>query len=181
MSFIIDPQPLSLSFVAYMYFIAGCTVSWTFLEGDLNAAYMKKLYAKDLVELIGRDETLKILDFFYDSLGDVSIDCMYLTRHGAHDEDQYDTPYHVDTYSTMEITLNDNYQGGDVIHLTSEGAQKTNASPGTATAHTNDIIHGITPNVGGAKYMLILKHHMDRLDKEGVIRISREMVDKLTL
>ena len=142
---------------------------------------MKKLYAKDLVELIGRDETLKILDFFYDSLGDVNIDCMYLARHGDNDEVQVDAPYHIDAYSTMEITLNDNYQGGDVIHLTSEGAQKTEARPGTATAHTNDIIHGITPNVGSAKYILVLKHHMDRLDKEGVIRISREMVDKLTL
>ena len=64
-------------------------------------------HAKDLVELIGRDETLKILDFFYDSLGDVNIDCMYLARHGYHDEVQVDTPYHVDAYSTMEITLND--------------------------------------------------------------------------
>ena len=106
---------------------------------------------------------------------------MYLARHGAHDEAQYYSPYHIDTYSTMEITLNDNYQGGDVVHLTSEGAQKTEARPGTVTAHTDDIIHGITPNVGGAKYMLILKHHFDRPDKEGVVRISREMVDKLTL
>ena len=144
---------------------------------------MKKLYANELVELIGRAETLKILDFFYESLGDVNIDCMYLARHGADDTVEYHmyAPYHLDAYSTMEIILNDDYHGGDVIHLTSEGAQKTEARRGTATAHTNDIVHGVTPNVGGAKYLLILKHHFDRPDKEGVIRISREMVDKLTL
>lgn len=44
------------------------------------------------------------------------------------------------------------------------------------TAHTDDIIHGITPNVNGAKYMLILKHHFHRPDKEGVVRLSKELV-----
>lgn len=46
------------------------------------------------------------------------------------------------------------------------------------TAHTDDIIHGITPNVNGAKYMLILKHHFNRPDKEGVVRLSKELVEE---
>ena len=49
----------------------------------------------------------------------------------------------------------------------------------TQTAHTDDIIHGITPNVNGAKYMLILKHHFNRPDKEGVVRLSKEMVEEV--
>ena len=46
------------------------------------------------------------------------------------------------------------------------------------TAHTTDIVHGITPNKNGAKYMLILKHHYNRPDKVGVIRLSKELVEE---
>ena len=44
------------------------------------------------------------------------------------------------------------------------------------TAHTDDIIHGITPNTNGAKYMLIIKHHFNRPDKQGVVRLSKDLV-----
>ena len=47
------------------------------------------------------------------------------------------------------------------------------------TAHTIDIVHGITPNINGAKYMLILKHHFVHPEKVGVVRLSREMVNDL--
>ena len=46
------------------------------------------------------------------------------------------------------------------------------------TAHSTDIAHGITPNKHGAKYMLILKHHFNRPDKAGVIRLSKELVEE---
>ena len=48
-------------------------------------------------------------------------------------------------------------------------------------AHTYDIVHGITPNTNGAKYMLILKHHFNRPDKDkvGVVGLSKEMVNDM--
>ena len=46
-------------------------------------------------------------------------------------------------------------------------------------AHMDDIAHGITPNSNGAKYMLILKHHFNRPDKVGVVRLSKQMVSAL--
>ena len=47
-------------------------------------------------------------------------------------------------------------------------------------AHTNDIVHGVTPNTNGAKYMLILKHHFFYLpEKVGVVRLSKQMVNDL--
>jgi hypothetical protein len=49
------------------------------------------------------------------------------------------------------------------------------------TAHMDDIVHGITPNTNGAKYMLILKHHFNRPEKEGVVRISRDIVDAIEI
>jgi len=156
--------------------------SWTPFDGGIDNQYNKKLYADDIVNLVGAEETHKILDFFHQSVGeDMTIDCMYLARHGNPDNELYYVPWHIDDYFTMEITLNDDYDGGDVLHLTGEGAQRTEARTGTATAHGPDIVHGITPNTNGAKYMLILKHHIDRPDKEGVIRISREMVDELAM
>ncbi len=44
---------------------------------------------------------------------------------------------------------------------------------------TQPIVHGITPNTNGAKYMLILKHHFYHPDKVGVVRLSRQMVNAL--
>ena len=51
----------------------------------------------------------------------------------------------------------------------------------SSQAHTVDIVHGITPNIGGAKYMLIAKHHFNRPDKEGVVRLSKEMVNAIDI
>ena len=45
-------------------------------------------------------------------------------------------------------------------------------------AHMDDIIHGITPNTNGAKYMLIVKHHFNRPDKQGVVRLSKDLVEE---
>jgi len=53
--------------------------SWIeFEEGGVENIYSKKLYADDLVRMIGRKETLKIIDFFEESLGGLTIDCKYL-------------------------------------------------------------------------------------------------------
>ena len=57
--------------------------------------------------------------------------------------------------------------------------QFTNAKMCDA-AHTYDIVHGVTPNTNGAKYMLILKHHFFNLpEKVGVVRLSKQMVNDL--
>jgi hypothetical protein len=46
-------------------------------------------------------------------------------------------------------------------------------------AHMDDIVHGITPNYNGVKYMLIFKHHFHRPDKVGVVRLSKQMVSAM--
>ena len=46
-------------------------------------------------------------------------------------------------------------------------------------AHTYDIVHGITPNTNGAKYMLILKHHFNCPENVGVVRLLKVMVNDL--
>jgi len=151
--------------------------AWTPFEGGIGNQFNKKLYAEDLVELIGRADTLKIIDYFERSIGNLTIDCLYLARHGEPAGDLYVVPWHKDDYATLEITLNNNYEGGHVLHLNADGVHKTDNRPGSAIAHMDDIVHGITPNTNGAKYMLIVKHHFNRPEKEGVVRISRDMVD----
>lgn len=156
--------------------------SWVSLgEGDHENEYSKKLYASDIVELIGRNETLEILNFFRETVGDFPIDCMYVVRHGTPPEGEYYIPYHIDEYLTMEVILNEDFEGGEVIHLNKDGAHKTGAYTGTAYSHGMDIAHGVAANTGGPKYMLIVKHHPYRSDKKGVVRISEAMVDELTM
>jgi hypothetical protein len=184
-----------------------------FEEGGTENQYNKKLYADEIVDLIGAEETMKLIDFFHKSFGeDMTIDCMYIARHGEPIGDIFFVPWHMDDYATMEITLNDNYEGGEVLHLNEAGVHKTEARRGSVTgkrqydssfvshnasstftyllasslcfvfccitAHSTDIVHGITPNKNGAKYMLILKHHFNRPDKVGVIRLSKKLVEK---
>ena len=111
--------------------------SWTPFEGGERLLYNKKLFAKDIVEIIGADETMKLIDYFHESLGeDLTIDCMYLARHGDPGDQLFNTPWHKDNYATMEITLNDDYDGGEVLHLNATGVHVTDARPGSVTGKT---------------------------------------------
>ncbi len=74
---------------------------------------------------------MKIIDFFEKSLNGLTIDCMYLARHGDPGTSRYTVPWHMDDYATMEITLNDNYDGGHVLHMNEAGVYKTEARPGS--------------------------------------------------
>lgn len=77
---------------------------------------------------------MKIVDFFETSLNGLTIDCMYLARHGDPGGDgMFNVPWHMDNYATLEVTLNDNYDGGHVLHLNETGVFKTDARPGSAT------------------------------------------------
>ena len=76
---------------------------------------------------------MKIIDFFEKSLDGLPIDCMYLARHGDPVDSLFTVPWHKDPYATMEITLNDNYDGGHVLHLNETGVYKTEARPGSVT------------------------------------------------
>ena len=107
---------------------------WVPFEGGLDNQYNKKLYVDQIVDLIGADETMKLIDFFRESFGeDLNIDCMYLVRHGDPGDELFNVPWHKDDYATMEVTLNDDYDGGEVLHLNAAGVHKTDALPGSAT------------------------------------------------
>ena len=98
--------------------------SWT-SQGGISNQYHKKLYANEIVSLIGKNETMKIIGFFHNSFGDMTIDSMYLVRQGVPEAGYYDVRWHKDDYATMEITLNEDYIGGHVLHLNADGVYKT--------------------------------------------------------
>lgn len=103
--------------------------SWVLHGDNADELYHKKLHANELVDLIGKDDTENIIDMFYDSFGDVPIDTMYLVRVGL---PTGGLDWHKDSYDSLEITLNDNYEGGDVFHMTALGIHKSNERRGTA-------------------------------------------------
>lgn len=138
------------------------------------------LHADDLVQLIGADETLNMIDFFESSFGDLDIHCMYIARHGDDEsEDLLYTPWHTDSYADLEVTLNNDYEGGQIFHLNDEGVHNTAPLPGSAFTHGRDTVHGMAPNSNGAKYQLILKHRFDHPDKEVAAKLSKEIIQEL--
>ena len=56
-----------------------------------------------------------------------------VARHGDPGDELFNVPWHKDNYATLEITLNDDYDGGEVLHLNAAGVHKTDARPGSAT------------------------------------------------
>lgn len=117
-------------------------------EAAIKESYHKKLYTDELVAMIGREETLNIIGFFEESLPGLTIDCMYLARHGDSGDDIFMVPWHMNPYSTLEITLNDNYDGGHVLHMNGDGIHKTESRPGSAT--------GKISSFASVKYKMLL-------------------------
>ncbi len=76
---------------------------------------------------------MKIIDFFEKSLNGLTIDCMYLARHGDPTGSLFTAPWHKDDYATMEVVLNDNFDGGHVLHMNETGVYKNDIRPGYAT------------------------------------------------
>ena len=56
--------------------------TYTAFNGGVENQYNQKLSADKLVSLIGKDETKKLIDYFYESLGNLNINSMVLIRHG---------------------------------------------------------------------------------------------------
>ena len=76
---------------------------------------------------------MKTINFFEKSFNGLTIDCMYLAHHGEANGKISNVPWQKENYATLEITLNDNYDGGHVLHLNESGVCKTEAHVGSVT------------------------------------------------
>ena len=67
--------------------------------------------------MIGKEESMKTINFFEKSFNGLTIDCMYLAHHGEANGKFSNVPRHKENYATLEITLNDNYDGGHEVEF----------------------------------------------------------------
>ena len=106
--------------------------TYTAFNGGIENQYNQKLSAGKLVSLIGKDETRKLIDYFHESLGDLVINSIVLIRHGLPTDGHYEIGWHTDDCETVEVTLNDDYEGGRLLHLNLDGVHATDTRTGTA-------------------------------------------------
>ena len=66
--------------------------------------------------------------------------------------------FHTDhSLRTLQVSLNDDFEGGELIYLTDEGTVHIPKRPaGTATVHDNSIVHGVGVLRSGIRYGLFL-------------------------
>ena len=102
--------------------------------------YTVQLDGPQLIDLIGKESTKNLLDYFHESMGHnvpVTKIVLQLAKNG--DEGQSFT-HHKDGTATLLVFLNDN-DGGDLDYLTTEGHIEFPVKKGRAVAHGPDTIH----------------------------------------
>ena len=67
-------------------------------------------------------------------------------------------PFHTDhAQRILQVSLNDDYMGGELTFVTSKGFQVCKQRPpGSFTIHTKNVVHGVTPLASGTRYSLFL-------------------------
>lgn len=117
-----------------------------------NGNYDKQVYTHDLdgselIDMIGKDNTKNLLDFFYETMGaKVPVTNIKLQLGKHMDEGQY-FDYHIDESATLVVFLNDNdhtFHGGDNRYVTNEGNIVVPVKKGRAVAHGPNTVHGVS-------------------------------------
>eukprot|EP00009_Paramoeba_aestuarina_P002431 CAMPEP_0201509504 /NCGR_PEP_ID=MMETSP0161_2-20130828/2539_1 /ASSEMBLY_ACC=CAM_ASM_000251 /TAXON_ID=180227 /ORGANISM="Neoparamoeba aestuarina, Strain SoJaBio B1-5/56/2" /LENGTH=309 /DNA_ID=CAMNT_0047904473 /DNA_START=177 /DNA_END=1106 /DNA_ORIENTATION=- len=70
--------------------------------------------------------------------------------------------FHTDkTLQTLNIPLNDSksYKGGQLVYVKEDGLFYPERKTGSATLHTNKVLHGVTPVSDGVRYAMFLLYH----------------------
>ena len=114
-------------------------------EDDLRCTITGQL----LTSLIGHSTFEKLLAFFGGPC-----DTVKLRRVQAHGRW---VAFHTDySWRTMQIAINgdDEYQGGRLLFATTHGFEQPRRPPGSATIHTNEVVHGVTTLQAGTRYGL---------------------------
>mmetsp|Transcript_12341 Transcript_12341/g.33947 ORF Transcript_12341/g.33947 Transcript_12341/m.33947 type:complete len:465 (-) Transcript_12341:195-1589(-) len=118
------------------------------------------LSGQDLIDMYGADEVMRLLTLLSTFTGDIdlAVPRAFIQRFD-HDGDMV-SPYHTDSEAvSLVILLNDDYEGGDMTFLRSDGPYVAERKAGYATIHGEEMAHG-NAAVKGIKYQLTLVTYM---------------------
>ena len=139
----------AVSFVEEKFQAKGNKVT----DKDREMTYVKAKASK-IVELLGMENVMKLLDMLYFHTGNKNqpVTRVFFQRF-EHDGDTV-SPYHTDGDAiSLVLLLNDDYEGGEMTFLTQDGATVIDSIAGSATVHGAGVVHG-NAAVKGIKYQL---------------------------
>jgi ubiquitin len=93
--------------------------------------------------------------------------------------------FHVDgnyATSTVQITLNDDYKGGDLVFYSTQlGLVAPMRPPGTVTIHTRSQMHGVSRLISGVRHSLFIVDKSNGLGEErgAVFKVERDLLDAM--
>jgi hypothetical protein len=129
-----------------------------FERAGVNATEDFKVHLKahQLSELVGIDRSNELLELF-------DAPCHEVILRRSCSGGKF-INFHTDnSRQTLNIPLNDakNYKGGQLVYAKESGLVWPERRAGSATLHTNEVVHGVTPVVCGVRYAMFLLNHRE--------------------
>jgi hypothetical protein len=79
-------------------------------------------------------------------------------------------PFHTDfSHRTMQIPMNDSFEGGDLVFATKDGFVVPLRPAGSASIHTSQLVHGVTALENGTRYSLFLCDTRDTQNPQNTV------------
>jgi hypothetical protein len=132
-------------------------IQFTELYYDGSSDFRLKISIETLEKLIGNARSsglIKLMNYEYSDI---------ILRRVENQEQLIN--FHTDhSMLTMQVVLNDKsqYEGCDLVFVTSAGFQKPIRNAGSATIHDNTILHGVTKMTYGVRYSLFFLRYNDK-------------------
>ena len=124
---------------------------------DGSSDFRLKISIETLEQLIGNARSSELTELMNYEYSDI------ILRRVENQEQLIN--FHTDhSMLTMQVVLNDKsqYEGCDLVFVTSAGFQKPKRNAGSATIHDNTILHGVTKMVSGVRYSLFFLRYNDK-------------------
>lgn len=132
-------------------------IQFTELYYDSSSDFRLKISIETLEELIGNARSSELIELMNYEYSDI------ILRRVENQEQLIN--FHTDhSMLTMQVVLNDKsqYEGCDLVFVTSAGFQKPIRNAGSATIHDNTILHGVTKMISGVRYSLFFLRYNDK-------------------
>jgi len=125
-------------------------INTTKKQGKETQDFQVSFSRTHLEKILGEDSVKKIVELFNGPFSVIKLRRVSLVGQCI--------KFHTDfTLRTMQIPLNSDFSGGDLVFLEEDGnVMKPQRPPGSATIHDCSIVHGVTRIQSGVRYSLFL-------------------------